>query len=131
MDNQEIIFRLSMMEQHMQQLQQQLQAVENGITELESLGAGIGDIKESKGKEIFARIGRGIYAKARIISEELMVNVGDNNLVNKSVSETKEMIEEQVKKLKEAQIELKKDAEESNNEFLKMVKEYEKEKDEE
>ncbi len=124
MENQEIIFKLSMFEQQLQQLQQQMQAVESGITELQSLHLGLGEIPGSINKEIFARIGRGIYAKAKIISEELTVNVGENNFVNKSVPETKKMIEEQIDRLREVEKELETNIESTNKEFLEMVQEY-------
>ena len=124
MENQEIIFKLSMFEQQLQQLQQQMQAVSSGITELQSLHLGLNDIPGSVDKEIFARIGRGIYSKAKIISEELMVNVGENNFVNKSVPETKKMIEEQINRLKEVEKELEENIESTNKEFLEMVQEY-------
>lgn len=124
MENQEIIFKLSMFEQQLQQLQQQMQAVSSGITELKSLHLGLDDIPGSVDKEIFARIGRGIYSKAKIISEELMVNVGENNFVNKSVPETKKMIEEQIERLKEVEKELEENIESTNKEFLEMVQEY-------
>ena len=40
-EQQEILFKLSMFEQQVQQLQQQLQAVEQGIVELNSLSLGL------------------------------------------------------------------------------------------
>jgi len=125
MENQEILFKLSMFEQQLQQLQQQLQAVENGITELNSLSLGLNELPGSKGKEIFARIGRGIYAKAKIISEDLVVNVGENNFVKRSVPETKKMIEEQTVKLKEVGKELESNIESVSSDFTKLAQEYE------
>ncbi len=126
MENQEIVFQLSMLEQQLQQLQQQLQAVDRGITELESLNLGLDEIRGSKDKEIFAQVGRGIYVKAKIISEDLTVNIGDNNFVSKNVPETKELIVEQIKKLKDVEAELEKNIETTNNEFMVVVQEYQK-----
>jgi prefoldin alpha subunit len=126
MENQEIVFQLSMLEQQLQQLQQQLQAIDKGITELESLNLGLDDIKGSKDKEIFAQVGRGIYVKAKIISEDLTVNIGDNIFVSKNVPETKELIIEQIKKLKDVEAELEKNIETTNNEFTTIVQEYQK-----
>jgi len=126
MENQEIVFRLGMLEQQLQQLQQQLQAVERGINELESLNLGLDDIKGSKDKEIFAQIGRGIYVKAKITSEELTVNIGENNFVNRNILDTKQLIQEQIRKLKDVEIELEKNIEITNKEFLEIVQEYQK-----
>ena len=125
MEQQEIIFRLSMMEQQMQQLQQQFESVERGITELESLNLGLDDMNGSEGKEILAQVGKGIYVKAKIISEKLTVNVGENNFVSRSIPETKEMILSQIKKLKDVRIELENNIDSINSEFSKVVQEYE------
>ncbi len=124
MENQEIIFRLSMFEQQLQQLQQQLQAVERGLAELESLHTGLDEIPGSIGKEIFAQIGRGIYVKAKIVSEELIVNIGENNFVNRNILQTKGLIQEQIKKLREAEGELEKNIESTNKDFIEMIQEY-------
>lgn len=126
MEKQEIIFRLGILEQQLQQFQQQMQAVERGINELESLNLGLDEIQDSMGKEIFARIGKGIYMKAKIISDKLTVDVGGNNFVTKDVFETKKLIQEQIRKLKEAGIELEKNTELTNNEFVEIVQEYQK-----
>ncbi len=122
-----MIFRLQLMEQQMQQLQQQLEAIAGGIGELESLKIGLDEIPNAEGKEILAQVGKGIYVKAKIISGELTVNVGENNFVNRSVPEAKEMIGAQVKRLKEVETELKENLEASNSEFMKMIQEYQEE----
>jgi prefoldin alpha subunit len=126
MENQEIVFRLGMLEQQLQQLQQQLQAVERGINELESLNLELDEINGAKDKEIFAQIGRGIYVKAKITSEELTVNIGENNFVNRNISDTKKLIQEQIIKLKDVEIELERNIETTNTEFLGIVQEYQK-----
>lgn len=125
-NNQEILFRLSMFEQQLQQLQQQLQAVSRGIIDLETLHLGLDEISGSIDKEIFAQIGKGIYVKAKIVSEELNVNIGDNNFVNKSLPQTKELIMEQIQRLKDVEVQLEKNIEITNSEFLEMIEEYRK-----
>jgi len=100
-NQQELIFKLSMFEQQMQQLQQQLQAVEQSLAEISSLNRGIDSLKESEGKEIFAPLGRGIFINAKILSENLTVDIGEKNFVKKSIPETKKLIEGQIKKLED------------------------------
>jgi prefoldin alpha subunit len=131
MENQETIYKLGMMEQQMNQLQQQLQSVMNGIGELESLDLGLDEINKAKDKEIFAQIGKGIYIKSKLISEDLIINVGDSNFVNRTVPEVKELIESQIKKLKEVEKELSDNINSINNEFLLMIQEYQKQEKEE
>ena len=115
---QELLFKLSVFEQQIRQLQQQINAIEQGILELESLNIGLDEIKNSEGKEIFAPIGRGIFVKSKILSDDLTVDVGGKNFVKKSVPETKEMIKKQVEKLEE----IKKDL---NNNLFEIGKEAE------
>jgi len=125
-EKQELILKLSMFEQEMNQLQQQLRVVEQGILELSELNLGLDELKGKTGKEILAPIGRGIFAKASLISEELTVDVGSGNLVKKSIPETKELIEEQIKKLKNVQEEFNNNLEKINEEAAKVIEETEK-----
>ena len=122
-NQQELMFKLSMFEQQMQQLQQQLQAVEQGIVEMQSLSMGLDELVGSKDKEILAPIGRGIFVKTKLLSEELTVDVGGKNFVKKSVPKAKKIIDEQIKKLEDVKRELNNNLENSNAEFMQMVQE--------
>ena len=120
-EQQELIFRLSMIEQQANQLQQQIQAVEQGIVELSSLSLGLDELKGSRGKEIKAPVGRGIFVDAKVLSEDLTVDVGGKNFVKKSIDETKSMIDEQVGKLQEIKLELNNNLEKLGMEMNKLV----------
>lgn len=146
-NQQELIFRLSVIEQQANQLQQQIQAVEQGIVELSSLNLGLEELKGSKGarkseisgstkykaahtrrteedfvgKEIKAPIGRGIFVDAKVLSEDLIVDVGGKNFVKKSIDETKSMIDEQVGKLQEIKSELKDNLEKLGEEMNRII----------
>lgn len=122
-NQQELMFKLSMFEQQIGQLQQQLQAVEQGIVEMNTLNLGLDELVGSKDKEIFAPIGRGIFAKAKLLSEELTVDVGGKNFVKKSIPETKKTIEEQIKKLEDVKTDLEKSMNEMNQQFMKLIEE--------
>jgi prefoldin alpha subunit len=98
-EEQELMMKLGMFEQQIHQLQQQLQAVEQGIVELTSLNFGLDELK--KGREILSPIGRGIFAKTELMSEDLTVDIGSKNFVKKNIPETKKIIQEQVKRLNE------------------------------
>ena len=112
---QELMYKLAMFEQQIQQLQQQLQAVEQGIVELGNLNFGLDELEGGKGKEIMSPIGQGIFAKTKLLSEDLIVDVGGKNFVKKTIPETKDLIENQIKKLDE----IKKDLQNSINEIGK------------
>ena len=120
---QELMFKFAMFEQQINQLQEQLQAVEQARIETNLLNLGLDDLKDSKDKEILASIGKGILIKAKITSENLIVDIGGKNLVQKSVSETQNIIKSQIKKLEEIKKELEEKLEEVNSELLKIIKE--------
>lgn len=120
---QELMYKLSLFEQQIQQVQQQMQAVEQAIEEMNFLNKGLDELVGSKDKEILAPIGRGIYANAKLLSEELLVDIGDKNFVKKSIPDTKKIISEQIEKLGEAQKDLEKTMEEINQDLTKTMNE--------
>ncbi len=125
-NNQEFLFKLSMFEQQIGQMQQQINAVEEGIVELDSLNLGLNEINNSEGKEILAAVGRGIFIKSKITSENLIVDVGGRNFVKKSVFETQEIIKKQIEKLEEIKKELGNGLEEISREAEKVIGEAQK-----
>src|SRR4030042_586518 len=118
---QELLFRFSMFERQIRELQQQIEAVERGIIDLTSLNFGLDELVGSKDKEIFAPMGKGIFVKAKLVSEELNVDIGEGNLVKKSIPETKELIEEQIKKLEQVKTEMENNLEELGKEVMNMM----------
>jgi prefoldin alpha subunit len=122
-NEQEIMYKFGMFEQQIRELQQQIEAIERGIVELNSLNFGLDELTGSTGKEIFAPLGKGIFVNAKLLSEQLKVDIGNGNLVNKSIPETKELIEEQIKKLSQIKQELESNLEQLGEELTKMMKE--------
>jgi len=116
-NQEELMQKFGMYEQQIMQLQQQLEAVEQAIVEMSSLVLGLDELVGSKDKEILAPIGRGIFTKTKLISEDLTVDVGGKNFVKKSIPETKKLIQNQVEKLEEVKKELEGNLEEINNEL--------------
>lgn len=115
------MYKLQMFEQQMQQMQQQLQAVEQGIIDLGNLNLGLDDLVGKKGKEIMALVGKGIFVKAKLLSEELVVDVGGKNFVTKSIPDTKKMILEQIGKLQDAKEILTENMEKSGADFQEII----------
>ena len=120
-NQQEMMMKMQMFEQQMQQIQQQLQMVEQGIAELNDLNKGLDDLVGKKGKEILAQIGRGVFVKANLVSEDLTVDIGGKKFVKKSIPETKETIGKQIKKLEEVYGQLSGSMEEMNKEVIEMI----------
>ena len=125
-NQQELIFKFQMLEQQIQGIRQQMQAIENAVIEMESLNINLEELKGKKDTEIRASIGKGIFVKAKLLSEELLVDVGGKNLVVKSISDTQKIISKQVKKLEEVKKELEKTMEEINKDLTKTMLEYQK-----
>jgi prefoldin alpha subunit len=116
-EQQELAMQFQMFEQQIRMIQEQLQAVEQAILELGSLNLGLDELIGKKDKEILAPVGRGIFASARLISEELLVDIGDKNFVKKSIPETKKILQEQIKKLEKVKEELNAELEKINSEL--------------
>ena len=116
--NQELLFKLSMFEQQIRQLHEQLQAVENAMVEMSSLSMGLDEIID--GKEVLSPVGRGIFVKSKIISEDLIVDIGSKNFVKKTIPETKELIKNQIKKLEDVKTDLINNLNEVEQEFNKI-----------
>lgn len=120
-NEQELIYRFSIFEKQIRELQQQIESIDRGIVELNSLSFGLEELKGKTGEEIYAPMGRGIYVKAKLISEELNVDIGNGNIVKKSISNTKELIGEQMKKLEEVKHELENNLEEIGAEMTQIM----------
>ena len=118
---QELMIRLQLFDQQAQQLQQQYQAVEQATIEMGQLNFGLDDLKNSKDKEIMAAFGRGIFVKAKIIDEDLVVDVGGKNFVKKDIELTKKLIQEQIKKLNEIKNEIENSLKILGEEMTKII----------
>jgi len=121
---QELMYKLSMFEQQMQLIQQQIEAIEQAVNETSLLNSGLESLKNPKDKEIFASVGKGIYVKGKLLDEKLLVDVGGKRFVKKTVDETQETIKDQIKKLGEVKKELENNLEKINGELERIFSEY-------
>ena len=108
-------------ESEIMQIQEQMRAIEQASVELKNLNLDFEELPSKVGKEILASIGRGIFVKAKLLSDELTVDIGSGNFVKKTVSETKTLIEEQIKKLDEMNLELDKELGRINEELTQTM----------
>ena len=123
-NEQELAFKFQMFEQQIMAIQQQLQAIEQALVDMIGLSLGLDEIK--KDKEVFASIGKGIFTRAKLISEDLLVDIGEKNYVKKSIKDTKELIQEQTEKLERVKYEPNKEMDKINYELTNVMVEYEK-----
>jgi prefoldin alpha subunit len=124
-NQQEVIYKLSMLQQQAQQVQEQIQVIDQNILELNSLISGLEDLKGKEGNEVLAPLGRGIFVKSKILSERLTVDVGGKNFVIKSIPETEEIVMGQIKKVEEAKKQMLDELERLNGELMNLIKEAE------
>ena len=120
-EQQELYFKFAMYEKQIREMQQQIEAVENGIVDLTSLNFAMDELVGNTGKEIYAPLGKGIFVKAKLISEELNVDIGNGNLVKKNIPDTKRLIEGQIKKLDGIKAELENNLEQLGKEINGMM----------
>lgn len=102
---QEKYTELKTLEQHISQLQSQLEMVTNQLIELTMTNNSIGEFsKINSGKEVFVPLSSGIFAKAAIKdTSELLVNVGANIVVKKDIASAKKLVQEQAEEIKKIQ----------------------------
>lgn len=117
MNDKELQIKFQIFEQQIMQIQQQLQRVDEAIFQLTNLKQGIEELKGKKDSEILAQIGQGVFVRAKLLDEKLIVDVGNKNFVKKSIQDTKEVTFNQIKKLGDMKEILEKELEKINQEL--------------
>jgi len=125
----ELMMKLSFFEQQINQIQQQLEIIEKNIIEMNSLKIGLDEFKKAEGKEVLAQIAKNIFVRTKLISDELIVDIGSGNFVKKSIEDTKELIGEQNNKLEKIREQLNSALEKINDELTKTMMDAQNKKD--
>jgi len=120
---QEMTQKFMQFEQQIRLIQEQTQAVEQALYDLQSIDSGLNELVGKKDNGILAQVGRGIYAKAKLISEDLVVDVGGKNFVRKSIPDTQKILQEQTEKLSDIKKDLNKEMEKINEDLTKVFME--------
>ena len=102
---QKLYIEFQLLNQRIQQLEKQNEALNSNLMELMVTSQSLDDIRNIKEKtEILVPISSGIYAKADIKeTKNFIVNVGANTALNKDIKSTKEIVENQVAEIKKLQ----------------------------
>lgn len=124
MDEKELERKFRIFENQIMQLQEQLGAVEQGINDLFNIKVGLDELKGKIGQEVYAPIGRGIFIKAKLSSENLKVDIGDGTFVEKDIQEIKKMITEQIEKLRDFQGKIELELGRVNEELTETMRNY-------
>jgi len=120
------IIQIQMMEQEVQQLNKQLQLIEQNISEMQDLKISFNEIENKENKEILTNLGKGIYLPVEIKEKKLIVEVGNKNFVKKTIPQTKEIIEDQLKKLISAKDQILEKLEALQTEITRLMEKLEK-----
>ena len=96
---QQQIMQMQMLQQEAEDLNQQLQLIEQNLSEIEALKLSLEEIDKTEDNEILANIGKKLFLPVEIKDNNLFVEIGKGNYVKKTVPETIQVIEEQTKKL--------------------------------
>ncbi len=101
MTNQQKLIEMQLLEQDIQQIQKNIQTIEQQMLDIELIKKNLDDFsKLKKDSESLMAVANGIFARAKILdTKELLVNVGSNTVVKKTIPETKTLLDEQTKEL--------------------------------
>ena len=105
---QEQMIALQILDHQLKQGQKQLMVSEQQATELEEVFEGLNELASSSaGSELFVPLSSGIFVKAELKDvKDVLVNVGANVAVKKSLPEAKELLLVQIKELRELEQQL-------------------------
>lgn len=100
---QEKYYEMQILNSHIDKLEDNSSKVIEQIEEVNLILNSLDEMKNVKeNKEILVPIANGIFAKAKTSNDDkLIVNVGQNTLVEKNIDETKELISKQLIELEE------------------------------
>jgi prefoldin alpha subunit len=121
MAKEEYILRLSLLEQEANKMQEQLQAVDQQITEFELLKLSLDNLEKAKEKTFLASLGKGIFVNSELKDKELFVNVGSGVVIKKKPKEAIVLINTQIRQLEEIKGTLMHEIENINSQLQKLV----------
>ncbi len=92
---------MQMLDAQMKQIHKQLEGMEENAAELTQTRNNINSLKDIRlGTEMLVPISSGIFVKGMIKdNSELLVNVGANTVINKSIEETKSLLDSQMEEM--------------------------------
>ena len=102
---QQMYMEFQMLEQHMKQMQKQLELITQQLVDLTITSNSLDEFKKIKpGNDMFVPLSSGIFAKASLKeNSEVLVNVGANIAIKKDVDSAKKLIQSQIEEVKQVQ----------------------------
>jgi len=84
---QQYMIQMQMLQQEAQELNQQLQLIEQNISEMQELNLSLEELEKNDDKNILANIGKKIYLPVEVKEKELVAIVGANGAGKKHHNE--------------------------------------------
>ncbi len=102
---QEHMIALQILDHQLKQGQQQLMVIEQQVSDLETVRVGLIDLAgSSSGSELFVPFSSGIFVKAELKDvSHVLVNIGASTAVKKTLPEAQQIVDVQIKELRELQ----------------------------
>ena len=102
------MLEFNILEMQLRQLEQQAMMAEQQIVEQQNLISSLDELKNvKKGRDILFPFSKDIFVKGKIESSDVLVNVGSKTLTRKSIDEAKKFVDNQMKRLLEANEEIR------------------------
>lgn len=107
-ETQKKFMHLKMLLHQMQQFEKQIETFDGQLTELSGVKNGLEELKEVRaGTDVYVPVSGGVFMRATVKEpEKLLVNVGANTAVTKTVPDTIKLIQEQINEIGTAKIQL-------------------------
>lgn len=107
-ETQKKFMHLKMLLHQMQQFEKQIETFDGQLAELSGVKDGLEELKEVKtGTDVYVPVSGGVFMRATVKEpEKLLVNVGANTAVTKTVPDTIKLIQDQINEIGTAKIHL-------------------------
>ncbi len=127
----ERFMKFQMIQKHLEKLSEQAQQFNQHNAELDISTKAVQEIGKTKvNNEILAPIADGIFIKAKLLNNtKLVVNVGSNTTVERTVEEVTELLQKQKEEVSMKVIQVEAIMQELNSEAMKIYQEVEKEQE--
>ncbi|MCW1296517.1 MAG: prefoldin subunit alpha [Candidatus Parvarchaeota archaeon] len=101
-------FEFEVLRERAQTLEDQILNLEMKRNELEIVSGSLDEIKDKKDKEILVPLGSGVFLRGKLLeSEKVLINVGANVIVEKSLEEAKNIITSQIEEIEKIEMQVK------------------------
>lgn len=119
------MMQLNQRYQESRQLEEQLEFIEQQMSELQMFSKSVEEIGKSSEKEILSSIGKGLFVKCEMKEKEFFVDVGAGVVVKKSPDDAIGIIEQQISRLGEIRYQINDNLNGLSSEFQELIKKLE------